>query len=424
MGNIKGKITIDELTPELKKEIKDANLSISNLQNNIKELKKSQQENFQSVSNGKSIMASAITDKGVKTLATDKFDVMASNVRKIKTGYNTGDKLTLDKFNVEYSYDNIITLCEQMHITNSTKSAYYTELDKGVILCNKDCSKIFFEFDDDNDKYTCYLYDLQNKSLIKKYSDISSSIGSTSYTFMQYHKDKDCFFYATQEEEKHDFGLKCIKTTNGMTYTLCAVQERPSIILDKNYLYAYLNYLNKTDVIYYKFNYDGTEIWKKEKTGPQTSNAFCYNGYLFVFSEWYKYIEKRNIETFDLISKTEYNFNINNYRLINNYLYIFNNKQIYIINLDSMNIERTLTLPSEIRNIHVYNEYLFVLLSNKTIIKYKNNIQILSYNKTSFYKDAAILGTEHDIYILYIGEKSLYVNHYEEKKSVKSISLK
>ena len=39
-----------------------------------------------SVSDGKSKVASAITDKGVATLATDTFDVMAKNVGKIQTG--------------------------------------------------------------------------------------------------------------------------------------------------------------------------------------------------------------------------------------------------------------------------------------------------------------------------------------------------
>ena len=42
-----------------------------------------------SVSNGKSAVASAITDKGVSTSATASFDTMASNIRSIPvtTGY-------------------------------------------------------------------------------------------------------------------------------------------------------------------------------------------------------------------------------------------------------------------------------------------------------------------------------------------------
>lgn len=42
-------------------------------------------EVFQSVSNGKELLASAITDKGVKTDATDTFDVMAENISNISS---------------------------------------------------------------------------------------------------------------------------------------------------------------------------------------------------------------------------------------------------------------------------------------------------------------------------------------------------
>ena len=43
-------------------------------------------ELFQSVSNGKTLVASAITDKGVDTLATDTFQTMANNISNIMTG--------------------------------------------------------------------------------------------------------------------------------------------------------------------------------------------------------------------------------------------------------------------------------------------------------------------------------------------------
>ena len=44
-----------------------------------------------SVSNGKSAVASAITDKGISTSATATFDTMASNIRSIPTGTDTSD---------------------------------------------------------------------------------------------------------------------------------------------------------------------------------------------------------------------------------------------------------------------------------------------------------------------------------------------
>lgn len=43
-------------------------------------------EVFQSVSNGKQLIASAITDKGIETDATDTFATMAQNISDIPTG--------------------------------------------------------------------------------------------------------------------------------------------------------------------------------------------------------------------------------------------------------------------------------------------------------------------------------------------------
>ena len=46
---------------------------------------------FQSVSNGKSLIASAITDKGIETEATDTFEIMAENIENISTGDDTSN---------------------------------------------------------------------------------------------------------------------------------------------------------------------------------------------------------------------------------------------------------------------------------------------------------------------------------------------
>lgn len=54
-------------------------------ENLLKEVKKEQESLKQSVSNGKSLIASAITDKGVTTSNEDTFSVMADNISKIKS---------------------------------------------------------------------------------------------------------------------------------------------------------------------------------------------------------------------------------------------------------------------------------------------------------------------------------------------------
>ena len=48
-------------------------------------------ELFQSVSNGKKLVASAITDKGIVTDATATFETMADNILVIQTGIKTSD---------------------------------------------------------------------------------------------------------------------------------------------------------------------------------------------------------------------------------------------------------------------------------------------------------------------------------------------
>lgn len=51
-------------------------------------------ELFQSVSNGKTLVANAITDKGVNTLATDTFQTMATNISRISSGSNVAYSIT------------------------------------------------------------------------------------------------------------------------------------------------------------------------------------------------------------------------------------------------------------------------------------------------------------------------------------------
>lgn len=54
---------------------------------------------FTSVSNGKSLIASAITDKGVSTSANDTFQQMATNISNIQTGF----KITSESFSQSVS---------------------------------------------------------------------------------------------------------------------------------------------------------------------------------------------------------------------------------------------------------------------------------------------------------------------------------
>ena len=76
----------DNLDTKIKEVVEDVNSNFDDVGKLIDELNKSQNDLFQSVSNGKSKIAEAITDKGVSTSATDSFDTMAGNIKEIETG--------------------------------------------------------------------------------------------------------------------------------------------------------------------------------------------------------------------------------------------------------------------------------------------------------------------------------------------------
>lgn len=62
----------------------ESGMTATNTQEAIDEL-------FQSVSEGKSMIAAAVTDKGVETAATDSFTAMAVKIGQIETGIDTSD---------------------------------------------------------------------------------------------------------------------------------------------------------------------------------------------------------------------------------------------------------------------------------------------------------------------------------------------
>ena len=81
-------------------------------------------ELFQFVSNGKSLIASAITDMGISTSNTDTFQVMANNIRMISGGSGEtypGDS-TMDSYIITYN----LTNCTSTNISeNISTSASY-----------------------------------------------------------------------------------------------------------------------------------------------------------------------------------------------------------------------------------------------------------------------------------------------------------
>ena len=71
---------------KIKAVVDDVNANFQDVENSIGTLNSNVNNLFQSVSNGKGVVAEAITDKGVPTSATDSFNTMASNIRSISSG--------------------------------------------------------------------------------------------------------------------------------------------------------------------------------------------------------------------------------------------------------------------------------------------------------------------------------------------------
>lgn len=89
INSISGQQRVDKelnINSENPVENKAISSKLEKLDNALIEVKKS-------VSDGKSKVASAITDKGINTEATDTFDMMAKNIRKIAAGMNLGQNI-------------------------------------------------------------------------------------------------------------------------------------------------------------------------------------------------------------------------------------------------------------------------------------------------------------------------------------------
>lgn len=75
----------NNLDSRIKQVVDDANANFDDVNKAITSLNTKTNELFQSVSNGKQLIAEAITDKGVNTSANDSYSTMATNIRNIKT---------------------------------------------------------------------------------------------------------------------------------------------------------------------------------------------------------------------------------------------------------------------------------------------------------------------------------------------------
>lgn len=122
---IKSDTTLTNSINSLKQSMSAAQKDISDNTSNISKLTEEMSNVKKSVSDGKLKVASAITEKGVSTEATDAFDVMAGNILQIDTGGETIKVSTSPVINSK-------TLSERIK-TQVTHQKAYVESDGTVI---------------------------------------------------------------------------------------------------------------------------------------------------------------------------------------------------------------------------------------------------------------------------------------------------
>lgn len=102
------KVTYGDIKTQINNDLalSDMQNNIGELQDDIGELQDDMKEVFQSVSDGKKIVASAITDKGVETPNDATFQTMADNISSIKNESSV-DALKVTKSAFEFFEDEI-----------------------------------------------------------------------------------------------------------------------------------------------------------------------------------------------------------------------------------------------------------------------------------------------------------------------------
>ncbi|GAA0115988.1 phage tail protein [Clostridium senegalense] len=375
------------------------------VETHLDDITKKQEEVFQSVSNGKGKVAGAITDKGVNTLATDTFDVMATNIRNIKTGYSSGDKIPGDKVTIEYGYEykNSYSKDKQLSFKYAPgKIALYNDTD-------------FF--------YGCIPYGSDYK--LYRYNDSSGFSDSE----IHYYFDLSTIFFSVEHQKVYYLGEKNNTSTS-----------IKSFLLGSDYSYGSEEVEGDIST-YYRYTYD--------KLNPKS--IFCDKNYLYIP---YTYIQidkdntsrktyKRKIMVFNkncsyikTITLSSQDYNVTYMEYGNSYV---NENIIYTIFRDSStkaciyqtNTETGQTLSRKyFNNTSLFPEnanisFIYFLNKDHVLIgTYSNGyndellyVNLINETSTTIFKNyrngIRIYTDDNTIHILSSGYKSIYSIKYE-----------
>ena len=178
-----GDIVTQEDINNIENGIYEAHTDISNINNALgsvtlnttdKTLKGAINELFQNVSNGKELIASAITDKGVITSKTDTFQQMANNIRSIAIVEPGETTYTITKNLSNCSSDN--------NINSVTEGSSYTTVITANDSTTMNSISVLMNGVDVTNEYATPIYGELTYTITKNLSNCSSSNTSTSIT--------------------------------------------------------------------------------------------------------------------------------------------------------------------------------------------------------------------------------------------------
>ena len=209
---------------------------------------------FQSVSSMKAKVASAVTDKGIPTDATATGDVMAQNIRNIKTGANVGD--LIENVSITFPTDLDQSISGSVRILCKDNNVYFggqkcdlngnTIWDVGTNRRYEQCVAV----DSNNNVYVQY------EGNITKYNENGQSLWNISSRYGAiYVGDNDCLYNI---EEKYIYKYNPDKTQIwSKSYSSNGSLNGEIIIYNKNTNRIYCSDTGK--VMCYDTN--GNNIW-------------------------------------------------------------------------------------------------------------------------------------------------------------------
>ena len=223
---------------------------------------------------GKKKIATSITNKGVYTSATSSFDVMSTNINKIKTGYNSGDTINISGF--EYIYKTTDNYTETAIPESEVGPGSTTNVEKIYVDNHKN---LYVYTHSSNNAIDWYMY--KNKQKLNIYSDYTNP-------YWKYHFDiaDDSIFYKAKYTHTsnpeielyiykqgvysyYDYPVEfyCPETSGSQRPSIRAVND---IFTDANYIYIIYNYNQSFAYIHY--------MLRVSKSNPRQTDTFKVGG--------------------------------------------------------------------------------------------------------------------------------------------------